>query len=333
MIGSANMRTERLALRPLLASDAADFVAGLNCFDVARWLAAPPWPYAQADFTAFLLHGQQGRYWVIEDAAGFCGMVSLAPHLGYWLAPRAQGVGYATEASRAVLGAYFATPDAGPLRSGYFEGNAASARVLAKLGFLETSRHPEYCRSRDCDLPHVDMVLSRAAYAEANPFVLKTPRLTLDPVTEADAPAIRRIVTDPRVGQMLFVFAPDLSAAEARDFARNWRWTGTPPFRLALRLNGAFIGAIGLKSLTDPEIYYFLAPEHHGRGYLSEVLAEFIAAISERFALTRLTAKVFTDNPASARLLENNGFRPGTFESVSSPARSGPATVRLYHRP
>ena len=333
MTGREKLKTERLSLRPLAGSDETAWVAALNDFAVLKWLSAPPFPYTPEDFRDFLAQYQPGTRWVIEDAQGLCGGISLTPHLGYWVGRRAQGHGYATEASRAVLGAHYAAPQAGGLRSGYFEGNAASAAVLTKLGFTETGRHPEWCQPRGCDLPHVDMALTRMAYAEANPFTLQTPRLTLDPVTSADATAIRRIVTDPRVGSMLFVFSPNLSDAEARDFAHRWRWTGTPPFRLALRLNRDFIGTIGLKGLDDPEIYYFLAPEHQRRGYLSEVLPAFLAAIRERFALPLVTAKAFIDNPASIRLLESNGFRPGGLDSVNSSARPGPAPVRIFHLP
>ncbi len=328
-----NLRTARLTLRPLAASDEGAWLAAFNDFSQARWLSAPPFPYTPADFAAFLAAAPGRALWVIEDAQGPCGSVALNPHLGYWVLPRAQGRGYATEAARAVLAAHFAHPVAGPVTSGYFEGNAASARVLERLGFSETARGPEPCRPRGHDLPHVTMSLTRDAWALANPFTLATPRLTLSPVTEADAPAIRRIVTDPRVGTMLFAFSATLTEAEALAFAQSWRWQGTPPFRLALRRDGAFIGAIGLKSLDDPEIYYFLASDMHGQGLMSEALPAFIAAVSERFALTRLTARVFIDNPASARLLAQNGFRSGAIIPVTSPARAAPSPARIYTRP
>ncbi|MDP2061851.1 MAG: GNAT family N-acetyltransferase [Phaeovulum sp.] len=333
MRGHEKIQTERLLLRPLRGADEAAWVVGLSDFEVAKWLAAPPFPYTPADFCSFLATAEPGSHWAIEDATGVCGGISLAPHLGYWLTPRAQGRGYATEAARAVLAAHFARPEAGALKSGYFEGNTASARVLEKLGFSEISRGPEPSRPLGRVLAHVTQGLTREAWAAANPFTLTTRRLVLDPVTGADAVAIRRIVTDPRVGRMLFVFSPTLTEAEALGVTRSWRWTGTPPFRLALRRGEEFVGAIGLKSLVDPEIYYFLAPELHGQGLMSEVLPCFIDAITARFGLARLTAKVFTDNPASAHLLAQNGFRPGPTSQITSPARSTPTPVCVFIRP
>ncbi|WP_372840626.1 GNAT family N-acetyltransferase [Phaeovulum sp.] len=331
----ANLTTARLRLRPLSAADEGVWLDTFNRPEVAHWLSAPPYPYTAADFAEFLATASTRALWVIEDESGACGSVALNPALGYWLAPRAQGRGYMLEAAQAVLADHFADPAANDVRSGYFEGNAASARVLTRLGFAETARTLELCRPLGRERPHVGMTLTREGYAAANPFLLTTPQLVLDPVTEADAPAIRRIVTDPRVGRMLFVFPPDLSEAGARDLACNWRWLGTPPFRLALRdaPGGALIGAIGLRALNDPEIYYFLAPERHGQGLMREALAAFIPAIAARFSLARLTAKVFADNPASARLLVAQGFRPSGSALQTSPARAAAAPAISYERP
>lgn len=322
-----------MRLRPLAASDEAALVAALADYELVRWLAVVPWPFTADDFRDFLGRARAGTHWVIDDAHGLAGVVSLAPHLGYWVARRAQGQGYAAEAAGAVLAAHFADPNVGSVRSGHFAGNTASARVLTRLGFQTCGQHPETCLAQNCTLSHVDMALTRDDFARANPLTLTTARLTLDPLRPEDAVPLHRIVTSPEVGRMLFIFPPDWPMPEAEAFVRKWRWTGTPPFRLALRLNDRFIGAVGLRSLSDPEIFYFLDPAHAGQGYLSEALPAFVAEITRRFALPQLTAEVFTDNPASARLLEKAGFRPGTTGSVTSAARGTPAPVRHYHFP
>lgn len=327
------LETARLRLRPLTGADEAALVDALADHELVKWLAAVPWPFTAADFHVFLDHARGGHHWVIDDDQGLAGIISLAPHLGYWVARRAQGQGYATEAARAVLAAHFADPDAGDVGSGYFEGNAASARVLTRLGFQPAGQHLVPARAQGRTLPHIDMTLTRASYAQANPLRVRTARLTLDPLCPEDAAPFRRIVTTPSVGRMLFIFPPDWPLSEAEAFVHKWRWTGTPPFRLALRLNGQFIGAIGLRSLADPEVFYFLDPAHAGQGYLSEALPAFIACITRHFGMTRLTAEVFTDNPASARLLQKAGFQAGDLGTKTSPARGLPAPVRHYHFP
>lgn len=158
-------RTERLLLRPVAAPDEAAVLEGAGDLAVARWLAVVPHPYTGADFRHFLQHiAAPGETFVIEDHSGFAGIISLAvAELGYWLMPRAQGFGYATEAGRCLVTAHFAASEA-PLTSGYFEGNAPSANVLEKLGFVETGRDVKHCRSRGVDLPHIVVELTRARF-------------------------------------------------------------------------------------------------------------------------------------------------------------------------
>jgi RimJ/RimL family protein N-acetyltransferase len=159
---AAHDRTARLALRPVVATDEAAVVAGVGDLAVSRWLAVVPHPYTEADFRHFLTEiAVPGEVFAIEDAAGLAGIMSIEDGvLGYWLAPRAQGFGFATEVGRCLVAAHFDASDV-PLISGYFEGNARSANVLRKLGFVETARDVRYCRARDVDLPHVIMGLAQ----------------------------------------------------------------------------------------------------------------------------------------------------------------------------
>lgn len=163
---ATHYRTERLALRPVAAADEAAVVAGVGDLAVSRWLAVVPHPYTDEDFRFFLQEiAVPGDVFAIEDASGLAGIMSIEEGvLGYWLAPRAQGLGYATEAGRRLVSAHFSASDS-TLTSGYFEGNARSANVLKKLGFRETGRDLKHCRARGIDLPHVTVALTRTAFA------------------------------------------------------------------------------------------------------------------------------------------------------------------------
>lgn len=159
------LQTGRLTLRPLQASDEAALVAGLNDWEVVRWLAVVPHPYGPADFRAFHPKAEPGDTWAIEDGDGFVGMIGNGGELGYWLARRAWARGYASEAARAVLAAHFAAADAPTVDSAYYEGNHRSANVLTKLGF----RVAGYERKRTVARPDEDtlscrMILTRAAW-------------------------------------------------------------------------------------------------------------------------------------------------------------------------
>lgn len=165
-----HLRTGRLSLRPLQASDEGALVTGLNDWEVVRWLAVVPFPYRPADFRAFLPVAEPGETWAIEDDQGLVGVVGNEGALGYWLARHAWGRGYATEAARAVLATHFADPAAGPVESGHFEGNARSANVLAKLGFRVTGyklRRTVACPDRD--MLSCRMELTRESWAACLP--------------------------------------------------------------------------------------------------------------------------------------------------------------------
>lgn len=165
----ARLETARLRLRPVDRGDQAAVLAGLNDLAVSGWLAVVPYPYGAADFDEFLSgFARPGETFVIEDKAGFAGVLGAGRSLGYWLMPRAQGQGYATEAAQAVLAAQFAR-DRRAVRAGYFLGNAASARVLAKLGFVETGRGEKHCRALGQDRPHVDLRLTSSRFRAACP--------------------------------------------------------------------------------------------------------------------------------------------------------------------
>lgn len=61
---------------------------------------------------------------------------------------------------------------------------------------------------------------------------------------------------------------------------------------------GAFTGSVG----------YWLGENHWGKGYATAALAGLLDYIWVTFEVQRLQAEVFAWNPASARVLEKNGF-------------------------
>ena len=157
------LQTARLRLRPLTLADEAGVLAGLNDPEIASWLATTPYPYPAADFRAYVGSAPEGETFSIHDADGFAGLIGGGVELGFWVARRAQGRGYASEAAVGLLHAVFEFYH-GPIRSGHFVGNEPSAKVLQKLGFSQTGRSPKFCRPLGQDMEHVDMALSRQSF-------------------------------------------------------------------------------------------------------------------------------------------------------------------------
>lgn len=142
-------RTERLLLRPGWAEDAAPLAAAIGDEAILTKLAKVPSPYRLSDAQAFLgmMRGESDADFLIvartEGAPRLVGGVGLHPdgdelELGYWIARPYWGLGFATEAARAVVDIARHTLRKSRLVSGHFIDNPASGRVLAKLGFKPT---------------------------------------------------------------------------------------------------------------------------------------------------------------------------------------------------
>ncbi|MBO9582454.1 MAG: GNAT family N-acetyltransferase [Sphingobium sp.] len=142
-------RTPRLLLRPGWQEDAQALHAAMADEGVVRNLARAPWPYSLSDAETFLsrepdprlpmflaFNRTQGRPLLI----GGCGIGRREDdslELGYWVARPYWGLGFATEATRAVMRIARATGLTG-IGSSHFVDNPASGRVMRKLGFRPT---------------------------------------------------------------------------------------------------------------------------------------------------------------------------------------------------
>lgn len=155
--------SERLKLRPLGAADAAAVLEGLNDPFIATWLATTPFPYPADALHYYLARAPEGETFAIHDGEGFAGLIGAGEELGFWIARRAQGRGYAKEAATTLLRAVFEFYP-GPMRAGYFAGNHASARVLASLGFVPSGRGKRANLALGIELDHIDLTLSRSDF-------------------------------------------------------------------------------------------------------------------------------------------------------------------------
>ena len=159
-------KIEDFHLRDIQPSDAAAIVTNLNNREVVGWLAQPPFPYTPADFDDFLarkLRGWPYRSGIAVDEL-VVGVVSIDPHLGYWLDPNYWGRRIMHRAATALIDAWFRVEYEDEITSGVFEGNERSLRLLKGLGFRETGVSTVYCRPLGEDRVHIDMALSRSAW-------------------------------------------------------------------------------------------------------------------------------------------------------------------------
>lgn len=165
---SPAIRTPRLLLRPLRPADAAAVAALMNDWDVVRMTGTLPFPYRIGDAYRFIDRaGQRGplEWAMVTDR--LIGCIGASKGLGYVLGRAYWGQGYATEAATAALDAYFAVPLHRSIAASANPENAASLRVLEKLGFVRIGRSLKPCKARGHDCLVIDTTLSREAWRAA----------------------------------------------------------------------------------------------------------------------------------------------------------------------
>ncbi|MFT4011446.1 MAG: GNAT family protein [Nocardioidaceae bacterium] len=154
------LHTDRLRLRPFTNADKDALFALQSNVYVLRYWDSPPWSDpARADhFIAAcqeLADEGSGARLAVDrifdgEFVGWCSLTSWNPgyrsaSMGYCYDEIAWGQGYATEAARAVLEWAFGTLDLNRVQAETDTRNAASARVLEKLGFVREGTLREDC--------------------------------------------------------------------------------------------------------------------------------------------------------------------------------------------
>jgi RimJ/RimL family protein N-acetyltransferase len=173
------MRTPRLAFTPLDPCFAPALFDLLNDWDVVRMLSVIPWPLYIEDVTKFLkgAHPDTEDFVLVGDP-GPIGVVAVKrlgsgtpprtmPRLGYWIGKKYWRQGYGTEAIGALVDHAFATYAEDRVGAGVFHDNAASRRLLEKLGFSAVGIKTADCLARGKTMETVDMQVTRAEWARA----------------------------------------------------------------------------------------------------------------------------------------------------------------------
>ena len=145
------LKSERLEMRAISTNDAAAYAQMVSPYDYAQMTGSIPHPYNEQMAYGQLACGigktarKERLHWAVTDGktGTFIGDVALFWEagstewaLGYGIAHAHHGQGYATEACRTVLDYARDVLGFKRLCAGVYVDNAASCRVLEKLGFM-----------------------------------------------------------------------------------------------------------------------------------------------------------------------------------------------------
>jgi RimJ/RimL family protein N-acetyltransferase len=137
----------------------------------------------------------------------------------------------------------------------------------------------------------------------------RSQRLFLRPAFPEDSGAILAGIAEEAIVRNLARAPWPYGIEEARAFAAKPQDMRLPHFLVTLPGIGV-IGSAGMgEHEGQPEIGYWIARDHWGRGYATEAAAA-VLKIARTLGHRRVLAGHFADNPASGKVLRKVGFVP-----------------------
>lgn len=102
-----------------------------------------------------------------------------------------------------------------------------------------------------------------------------------------------------------------------KEDARHWIKTSgeeKEKLLLAIEFNGELVGAIGAHFKSDVykyncELGYWIGEPYWGKGIASACIDYFTNYLFQNYKINRVYGDVFSNNPASGKVLEKNGFK------------------------
>ena len=142
-------------------------------------------------------------------------------------------------------------------------------------------------------------------------FVLE--RCTIRPWRLNDAESLARHANNRKIWLAVRdLFPHPYTIQDAHEFLQQ---TMTEPsaMKFCIEIEGAAVGGIGVHPGEDVHrhtatVGYWLGEEFWGRGIMTGAVTVLTNFCFENFPLRRISAEVFANNPASARVLERAGF-------------------------
>lgn len=167
------IRTERLILRRARPDDLADVHAMLSDPRAMRYWSRPEHEdiAESRDWLERMIAATDADDYLIEHQGRVIGKAGMWrwPEVGFMIHPDHQGKGLAREAMVAVTDHLFAAHDMPELVAEADPRNAASLKLLARLGFVETGRAERTMQWREEWCDSVYLALPRALWITARP--------------------------------------------------------------------------------------------------------------------------------------------------------------------
>ena len=357
MTEPAELRTERLRLRPFSLSDVDDV---LEYGSDPEWAAFYEHPYDRAEAEdmvarAVVTSWDEHPWFAIELDGKVIGTALLSlerrdiANLGYDVARPHWGKGFAPEAARAVVDWAFREMGLSKVAAFTNPRNRQSWRVMEKLGMTREGLMRrgqrgdlaaygllrEDWRSDDGPLPPAP---GRPAEQAKEIPELRTKRLVLRRFAPGDVDDVFDYAKDPEWAEYLLTAVPQpYTRRNAEKFvARQMRASAEREPTWAIVLDGTVVGGIGLSvdaRHDTGELHYGLGRPYWGRGIMPEAVAAVVDWGFPARSLAKISAMADLRNRRSWRVMEKLGMtREGVLRSQEKDVRPGyPRSDDVYY--
>jgi len=142
---------------------------------------------------------------------------------------------------------------------------------------------------------------------------LKLERCIIRPWRLDDAESLARYANNGKIWLAVRDrFPHPYTMQDAHEFLQR-AMTEQPEMKFCIEMEGAAVGGVGVHPGQDVHrhtatVGYWLGEDFWGRGIMTEAVTAVTNFCFENFPLRRISAEVFANNPASARVLEKAGF-------------------------
>ena len=169
-------------------------------------------------------------------------------------------------------------------------------------------------------------------------YRIETPRLWLRWPKVSDAPHLTRHLSNREIADMTARIPHPYPPGAAEHYIFDMRKNNVAGQGLGLVITpkakpNEVIGGVGLRRIEhseDVELGYWLGLPFWGRGYATEAVSTLLQAVFGFGFSGNIIASVRTNNPASRRVLERNGFAHTHDSSPFMPARGAPHPVHWF---
>lgn len=146
------------------------------------------------------------------------------------------------------------------------------------------------------------------------PIMTAKPEILIRPLQLSDAEAVQRYASDERVARMTTIpqpYPPDGGETFVKKAVEAH--ANGEAFYFGILADGEMVGALDLRSIDrenlSVECGYAIATSHWGKGITTKAVALMLHFAFCDLGMEVVRSSCLSRNPASARVLEKNGFR------------------------